>query len=175
MNFIRMTSLAATAAALSLAATPAYAVGPSDRNATATARHQFEYAAGLELEAAPKVTLLVDVIGGQIFGGGKLGMATVTSGVTSYQALVALPEGLRKVDLVPGLKVNLKGKLVLALNALVGSMVGLERSVLPLIGKNEFNLSSSAAILAFVVAFGAAKAITNLLAGFIDHCSDRRA
>jgi hypothetical protein len=33
-----MTSLAATAAALSLAATPAYAVGPSDRNATATAR-----------------------------------------------------------------------------------------------------------------------------------------
>ena len=38
MNFIRMTSLAATAAALSLAATPAYAVGPSDRNATATAR-----------------------------------------------------------------------------------------------------------------------------------------
>jgi hypothetical protein len=38
MNFIRMTSLAATAAALSLAATPAHAVGPSDRNATAAAR-----------------------------------------------------------------------------------------------------------------------------------------
>ena len=44
-------------------------------------------------------------------------------------------------------------------------MVGLERSVLPLIGKDEFDLSSSAAILAFVVAFGAAKALTNLAAG----------
>ena len=54
---------------------------------------------------------------------------------------------------------------LVALNALVGSMVGLERSVLPLIGKDEFDLHSSAAILAFVVAFGAAKALTNLAAG----------
>ena len=55
--------------------------------------------------------------------------------------------------------------ILVALNALVGSMVGLERSVLPLIGKDEFDLQSSAAILAFVVAFGAAKALTNLAAG----------
>src|SRR5262245_20090407 len=44
-------------------------------------------------------------------------------------------------------------------------MVGLERSVLPLVGKDEFALSSTAAILAFVIAFGAAKAVTNLAAG----------
>ena len=44
-------------------------------------------------------------------------------------------------------------------------MVGLERSVLPLVGKEDFGLTSSAAILAFVVAFGAAKAFTNLAAG----------
>jgi MFS family permease len=55
--------------------------------------------------------------------------------------------------------------LLVGLNALVGAMVGLERSVLPLIGKTEFGLTSSAAILAFVVAFGAAKALTNLAAG----------
>jgi MFS family permease len=55
--------------------------------------------------------------------------------------------------------------ILVALNALVGSMVGLERSVLPLVGKDEFDLQSSAAILAFVVAFGAAKALTNLVAG----------
>src|SRR5881296_2829850 len=55
--------------------------------------------------------------------------------------------------------------LLVALNALVGGMVGLERSVLPLVGKQDFGLSSSAAILAFVVAFGAAKALTNLAAG----------
>src|SRR5437016_8739214 len=44
-------------------------------------------------------------------------------------------------------------------------MVGLERSVLPLVGKQDFGLSSTSAILAFVVAFGAAKAFTNLAAG----------
>jgi MFS family permease len=55
--------------------------------------------------------------------------------------------------------------LLVALNALVGGMVGLERSVLPLVGKQDFGLSSTSAILAFVVAFGAAKAFTNLAAG----------
>ena len=55
--------------------------------------------------------------------------------------------------------------MLVALNALVGGMVGLERSVLPLVGKQDFGLSSTAAILAFVVAFGAAKAFTNLAAG----------
>ena len=55
--------------------------------------------------------------------------------------------------------------LLVGLNALVGGMVGLERSVLPLVGKQDFGLSSTSAILAFVVAFGAAKALTNLAAG----------
>jgi MFS family permease len=55
--------------------------------------------------------------------------------------------------------------LLVGLNALVGAMVGLERSVLPLVGKDDFGLRSSTAILAFVVAFGAAKALTNLAAG----------
>jgi MFS family permease len=55
--------------------------------------------------------------------------------------------------------------LLVGLNALVGGMVGLERSVLPLVGKQDFGLTSTAVILAFVVAFGAAKAFTNLAAG----------
>jgi MFS family permease len=55
--------------------------------------------------------------------------------------------------------------LLVGLNALVGAMVGLERSVLPLVGKEDFSVGSSAAILAFIVAFGAAKALTNLAAG----------
>jgi MFS family permease len=55
--------------------------------------------------------------------------------------------------------------LLVALNALVGSMVGLERSVLPLVGERDFGLRSHAAILAFVLAFGASKAFTNLAAG----------
>ena len=65
-----------------------------------------------------------------------------------------------------GLRANWRQfALLVGLNALVGSMVGLERSVLPLIGKRDFGLHSSAAVLAFVVAFGAAKALTNLAAG----------
>jgi MFS family permease len=55
--------------------------------------------------------------------------------------------------------------LLVGLNALVGAMVGLERSVLPLVGKQDFGLRSTSTILAFVVAFGAAKALTNLAAG----------
>jgi MFS family permease len=55
--------------------------------------------------------------------------------------------------------------LLVALNALVGGMVGLERSVLPLVGKEDFGLRSTSAVLAFVVAFGAAKAVSNLAAG----------
>ena len=55
--------------------------------------------------------------------------------------------------------------LLVGLNALVGAMVGLERSVLPLVGEEDFGLHSSTAILAFVVAFGAAKALTNLASG----------
>jgi MFS family permease len=55
--------------------------------------------------------------------------------------------------------------LLVALNAFVGAMVGLERSVLPLIGKDDFGLSSKSAILSFVVAFGIAKAFANLAAG----------
>ncbi|MFY9579837.1 MAG: hypothetical protein WAQ33_10965 [Gaiellaceae bacterium] len=55
--------------------------------------------------------------------------------------------------------------LLVALNAFVGAMVGLERSVLPLVGKDDFGLASKSAILSFVVAFGVAKAFANLAAG----------
>jgi MFS family permease len=65
-----------------------------------------------------------------------------------------------------GLRANARQfSLLVGINALVGGMVGLERSVLPLIGKQDFGLRSTSTILAFVVAFGAAKALTNLAAG----------
>ena len=64
--------------------------------------------------------------------------------------------------------------LLVGLNALVGGMVGLERSVLPLVGKQDFGLRSTSTILAFVVAFGAAKAVTNLAAGELAERSGRK-
>ena len=55
--------------------------------------------------------------------------------------------------------------LLVGLNAFVGAMVGLERSMLPLVGERDFGLASKSAILSFVVAFGLAKALSNLAAG----------
>ena len=64
--------------------------------------------------------------------------------------------------------------LLVAVNAFVGAMVGLERSTLPLIGEQNFGLESSAAVLSFVVAFGLAKAFTNLAAGALAERVGRR-
>ena len=64
--------------------------------------------------------------------------------------------------------------LLVALNAFVGAMVGLERSVLPLIGEKDFGLASKSAILSFVVAFGIAKAIANLAAGGLAERAGRK-
>jgi MFS family permease len=65
-----------------------------------------------------------------------------------------------------GLRANARQfVLLVALNGLVGSLVGLERSVLPLVGKEDYHLHATLAVLAFVLAFGAAKAVTNLAAG----------
>jgi MFS family permease len=64
--------------------------------------------------------------------------------------------------------------LLVGLNTLVGAMVGLERTVLPLIGEDDFGLSSTAIIVSFVAAFGIAKAIANLAAGGLAHRIGRR-
>ena len=64
--------------------------------------------------------------------------------------------------------------LLVAVNAFVGAMVGLERSTLPLIGEADFGLASKAAVLSFIVAFGLAKALTNLGAGALAQRLGRR-
>jgi MFS family permease len=65
-----------------------------------------------------------------------------------------------------GLRSNIQQFLILVLvNAFVGAMIGLEQTVVPLIGKNEFGIESSAIIVSFIASFGAVKAVLNLLAG----------
>jgi MFS family permease len=74
-----------------------------------------------------------------------------------------------------GLRENLaQFSLLVAVNAFVGAMVGLERSTLPLVGRDEFHVASSAAVLSFIVAFGVAKALTNLGAGALAQRVGRR-
>ena len=50
-------------------------------------------------------------------------------------------------------------------NAFVGGMVGLERTVVPLVGSQEFGLVLKTAIFSFIVTFGIVKALSNLFAG----------
>ena len=67
---------------------------------------------------------------------------------------------------VLGLRANLAQFLLLVLiNAFVGAMVGLERSVVPLLGQQVFGLASTTAVLSFIVSFGVVKALANLFAG----------
>lgn len=55
--------------------------------------------------------------------------------------------------------------LLVLINAFVGGMVGLERSILPAIAQQDFGIVAHAAILSFIVAFGLTKAAANYLAG----------
>ncbi|MBI5813304.1 MAG: MFS transporter [Meiothermus silvanus] len=57
--------------------------------------------------------------------------------------------------------------LLMLVNAMVGGMVGLERTVLPLVAKEEFGLASSTAAASFVVSFGLTKALLNLASGVL--------
>jgi MFS family permease len=65
-----------------------------------------------------------------------------------------------------GLRANLaQFSLLVVVNAFVGAMVGMERSILPALAEHEFHLAARAAILSFIVVFGVTKALTNYLAG----------
>jgi MFS family permease len=65
-----------------------------------------------------------------------------------------------------GLRANLaQFSLLVAVNALVGGMLGQERSVLPLLAEQEFHLNAYTAGMTYILAFGVAKAATNYLAG----------
>ena len=65
-----------------------------------------------------------------------------------------------------GLRENLaQFSLLVVVNAFVGAMVGMERSILPLIADQDFHLAAKTAVLSFIVVFGVTKALTNYLAG----------
>ena len=74
-----------------------------------------------------------------------------------------------------GLRANWRQfSLLVLVNAFVGAMVGLERTVLPLIASQEFGLASKRAVLAFIATFGLTKALANLAAGWLVSHRSRR-
>ncbi len=65
-----------------------------------------------------------------------------------------------------GLRNNWKQfSLLVLINAFVGGMVGLERSILPQLAEVDFNIAAKTAILSFIIVFGFTKAITNYFTG----------
>jgi MFS family permease len=55
--------------------------------------------------------------------------------------------------------------LLVLINAFVGGMVGVERTVVPLIGSEQFHIASTTLIVSFIVSFGVVKAFANLVSG----------
>ena len=140
------TSAARSAAALS-PATPSPRLASSahpQRRACVPGRRWHARALLIDLPPAPADQTA-------IVAANRAGAAPRQAGVTSRR--LGLRASWRQFSLLVGL------------NALVGAMVGLGRSVLPLVGEEDFGLVSRTAILSFVVAFGVAKALTNLAAG----------
>jgi len=64
--------------------------------------------------------------------------------------------------------------LLVLVNAFVGGMVGLERTVVPLIGSEEFRIASTTIVVSFIVSFGVVKACANLVSGHFADVYGRR-
>jgi len=64
--------------------------------------------------------------------------------------------------------------LLVVVNAFVGAMIGMERSILPALAAQEFHLTARTAILSFIVVFGISKALTNYLAGRLSDVVGRK-
>ncbi|MCK1712016.1 MULTISPECIES: MFS transporter [unclassified Bradyrhizobium] len=77
---------------------------------------------------------------------------------------IAAPQTASSVRL--GLKENWpQFALLVVINAFVGGMVGIERTVVPLIGSEEFRIGSTTLVVSFIVSFGVVKACANLVSG----------
>src|SRR5579864_8964715 len=85
---------------------------------------------------------------------------------TPAESAAPAPSGVRL-----GLRENWRQfSLLVLINAFVGGMVGLERTVVPLIGSEQFGIASATIVVSFIASFGVVKAFANLVSG---HFADR--
>ena len=86
-----------------------------------------------------------------------------------------MPQGAPSPRVRLGLKENWRQfSLLVLVNAFVGSMIGIERTVVPLVGSEEFGLVLRTAIFSFIVSFGVVKACSNLVSGVLADKFGRR-
>jgi MFS family permease len=81
-----------------------------------------------------------------------------------------MTEAVTGPQTAPSVRLGLKENwpqfaLLVLINAFVGGMVGIERTVVPLIGSEEFKISSTTLVVSFIVSFGVVKACANLVSG----------
>ena len=96
-------------------------------------------------------------------GGGALTNGTPTTGAPGTGVRLGLRENWPQFALL------------VTVNVFVGGMVGLERTLLPLVGTEEFGITSELVTFSFIVAFGVVKAAANLAAGVLADRSTRKA
>ena len=107
---------------------------------TISAKDQAQYTAGIEYEVHPRLTIVGDVLGRYLRGGGRVGYQPFVfppnrANVSGAEALVAIPNGLNRVILAPGAKWNLYGTALLTANVLVPiTKGGLRAQLTPVIG-----------------------------------------
>jgi MFS family permease len=86
---------------------------------------------------------------------------------------------IQQADPAPAVTLGLRANwrqfwLLVLVNAFVGAMVGMERTVLPLLAQAEFSLASKTAVLSFIATFGVVKALTNFFAGRLSDIYGRK-
>jgi MFS family permease len=86
---------------------------------------------------------------------------------------------IRQADAGPAVALGLRANwrqfwLLVLVNAFVGAMLGMERTVLPLLAQVEFSLASKSAVLSFIATFGVVKALTNFFAGRLSDIYGRK-
>lgn len=108
------------------------------RSLDVSARNQLRYAAGMEIEAHPRLTVLADLIGRRLLKGGKPGYQRFPielPGGGSFEGLVGLAQGLNVISVAPGVKWNVAGNVLLTGSVLVSvENDGVKAATVPVIG-----------------------------------------
>jgi hypothetical protein len=109
---------------------------PISASGDVSIRHQLKYAAGVEFDAHPQLTVLLDVVGRQLRGGGQLAYQTFGDAtIGTVDALVGQPEGINSFWIVPGAKWNAWRRVLITANLLTTlANDGLRANFTPVVG-----------------------------------------
>jgi len=109
---------------------------PISASGDVSVKNQLKFAAGVELEVHPRATVVVDLVGRQLYHGGRVGYQTfLGDGGSSIDALVAFSQGIHQISLAPGIKWNAWRSVLVTGNVLTSlSNPGLVAKVVPVVG-----------------------------------------